>query len=173
MIKIQHLEGDDERNLLSVDDLELLGDVLPELHGHQHPVLGLDRRRGVQQLVHPLPAVLVPLLQVRHHAEVVLDLAVELVDELEPLVNVVVGLAPAEQLLHLAVQLGLHVVGEQDLQDGGDKCGDDHDDGVDEKDLHNLVGVLDILEGCLDLLPDVGGSLEPVLVVLHPGREVV
>ena len=134
--------------------LKLLGDVLPQLHSHEDSVLRTGARGWTsQQLVHPLSTLQVPLFQLHQHPDVDLDLPVELVDLLQAVVDLVVDRRPVLQLVHLLVQLGLHVLGEEHLD--------------------NLVGVRDGLEDRLDILPDVCRILHPVLVVLNPSIQVV
>ena len=140
--------------LLSRMQLKLLGDVLPQLHSHEDSVLRTGARsRTRQQLVHPLSTLQVPLLQLDQHPDVDLDLPVELVDLLQAVVDLVVDRRPVLQLVHLLVQLGLHVLGEENLD--------------------NLIGVRDGLEDRLDVLADVCRILHPVLVVLNPSIQVV
>ena len=134
--------------------LKLLGDVLPQLHSHEDSVLRTGARGWTsQQLVHPLSTLQVPPFQLDQHPDVDLDLPVELVDLLQAVVDLVVDRRPVLQLVHLLVQLGLHVLGEEHLD--------------------NLIRVRDSLEDRLDVLADVCRILHPVLMVLNPSIQVV
>ena len=132
----------------------MLGDVLSELHGHQDSVFRTGpRSRSSQQLVHPLPTLKVPLLELDKHANVDLDLPVELVDHLQAVVDLVADGRPLFKFLHLLVKLGLHVVSEENLD--------------------NLICVRDSLEDSVDVLAHVCRILHTVLVVLDSGFQVV
>ena len=135
-------------------ELELLRDVFAKFHGHEDSVFRAGSRSWTcQQFIHPLAPLKVPLLQLHQHADVDLDLSIELVNRLQPVLDLVVDGSSLFEFIHLLVEFGLHVL-----------C---------EKNLDNFVCVGDSLEDGLDVLASVCGILHTVLVVLDSGFQVV
>ena len=140
--------------LLCSMELELLRNVFTKLHGHQHSVFRTGPRSWpCQQFIHSLPTLKVPLLKLYQHADVDLDLPIEVVDRLQPVFDLVVDRSSLFEFFHLLVELSLHVLSEQDLD--------------------NLICVGDSLEDGLDVLAGVCRILHTVLVVLNAGLQVV
>ena len=135
-------------------ELELLRDVFAKFHGHQDSVFRAGSRSWpCQQFIHPLAPLNVPLLKLLQHAEVDLDLAIELVDHLQTVLDLVVDGSSLFKFIHLLVELSLHII-----------C---------EKNLDNVICVGDGLEDSINVLAGVCRILDTVLVVLDSGVQVV